>query len=213
MNQWSDERDVETEAPYVRPFITEEGEMDLPESCRSLIREIVERHLDDDDLEEAKMESRAAIRAHPDFKSLIDILVDGATDRMVWQIRCELARHYKGKFQASKCSPGKDQSKPRKPRYDATRRILAQQSVFKVPIGATTVGNLYGHQLAEMADSLASQVRGHREIEILLRCFISKVPSNKRVHEVIPEKKANLLWEQAKEQVRRETEGRAKEAG
>lgn len=153
-------------------------------AIESVIREVAKTYRDD--VTQAIEIARQRLKALPEFSGFVDTLVDQAIQELVYRERCRSNQEMRRDGFA----------------YDGAAKVVAAASTganevyrswFDYYIGSKTLGGLLGEELRPLAGSERELANGHTFNAMLLDRLHPLVPKDKKVREVVPEKKLNTI--------------------
>ena len=163
--------------------------IEFPESVEHAIASAVAKY--PNDIDKARKHAEAAIRKLPEFKSLVDQFISKAIQEMVYD--CRHTENVRTKRQA-----GYYGQRAKLKVGESVRR--AYQSTYDYYIAGRTLGEIKGAELADIASSESEKANGHRFNSMLCTTLKSMVPADKRVKDVMPEKKLRTIFQRVLKQ-------------
>jgi hypothetical protein len=162
------------------------------ESILEIVKAAAEHH--PGDIPSAVDEAEMAIRDLPDFEALISALLRSAIQELVYDARHALntrikrdAGYYGGPAKVNGTS-------------DGVQKVY--ESVYRYCIGSTTLGELKGEDIPEIVEGEKAKAQGHQfNAELLEWLEAQGVKGEKRVREVVPEKKLRKNFDRIYEAV------------
>lgn len=166
--------------------------MQFPDSFLVVIREKTNRY--GSDIAKAVEESEKALRKLPEFESQIEAMVTNAIRDLVYDerhvINVKLKRE-SGRYNNESTMKGLDPS-----------IVKVHQSLYEYFIAGTTLGDLYGKQLSQIADNENAIAEGHQFNAGLCNWLRKVVPDEKQVKQVVSEKQLRNIFSKVKEEIR-----------
>jgi len=159
--------------------------MEMPEDVLNAVRESCEEY--PDDLDKALGAAKKAVRGLPDFKKLIDLLVDDSIQDLVYSFRHQANVAYRN-------SMGRPEGLPKVVSGASAAVNAAATSVYQYFIAGTTLGQVMGSQLEAIAGSEQSMADTHSFHARLCRRLVQIVPKSKMVREAVKEKRLERIF-------------------
>lgn len=176
--------------PEMKPEDSLTDDIDPMGIAFSVARECSQKYGHDVSLSKAEAVKR--IRKLPVFQELVDTLLNRAIGDMVEQCRHETNRAIKraaGLYGVgAKVVPHENAS---------VQKVY--QSLYNLNIGGTMLGMVLGRDLEKIAETEESCAQGHNFNAALCRLLAPHVPKDKRVMEVITEKRLRSIFQRAKD--------------
>lgn len=159
--------------------------MNFPADCITIADKAITKH--GDDITAAINLAETQIRKMKEFPELVDSLVRGAVQELVYQRRHvanTAARKAAGAYgQAAKVVTGAS---------EAVQEVA--RSLYGYYIAGRTLGSVLGSELEEIADSETAVAAGHSFNARLCRKLAQIVPVDKTVREAVSERKLKALF-------------------
>ena len=159
--------------------------VDYPSNVLRICEAAVNRHASD--IEKAVVEAEKKVRDLPEFPELVDKLIHTAIQEIIYDIR----HHANVRMKQNMGSYG-GRAKVTSGSCPTVNRIA--EDLYRYSIAGTILGLVTGKQLPEIADSEAAVGNGHLFNARLCRSLAKIVPEDKRVQDVVNQKKLKEIW-------------------
>ena len=151
--------------------------MEMPESVIKIANEMAERY--NTDIAKAVAKAKYAIKQLDDYDDLVNDLVHNAIQNLIYDARHRSNVQLKNNL-------GKYGQPPIQVSVDSNSVKQVYRSMYEYNIGKSTLGKLYGKELASLAETESQLSDGHRFNSALLAWLAGIVPDEKRVEEAVP---------------------------
>jgi hypothetical protein len=165
--------------------------MEYPDNVLRIAERAAKQH--PDDITKAVDCAERDVRALPEFREIVAVLVRGAVQGLVYEARHQTNRsirreagEYGGPAKVSGAS-------------DAVNTVY--KSVYDYCIGRTTLGRVLGKELPGIAESERAIAEGHVFNAELCEALSRMVPEERAVKDAVPEKKLRGLFRRLQRKV------------
>ena len=170
--------------------------MQIPESVKAVVQQACEQH--PEDISAAVDTAEQLVHALPEYKSIVRGLIRNCIQELVYDARhvANVATKRNGGYYGGpgKVMVGKSES---------VQQVY--QSVYAYYIAGTTLGELLGKDIPSVREHERSIANGHLFNVRLLEWLESQgVRGDKKVREVVPEKKLRIHFDRLYKEVQRD---------
>lgn len=161
--------------------------MEFPESLLTVVKRAVKKY--PADIEKCVAEAEKLLRKRKAFTEWVGMLITQGVQEIVYDIRHQINVRIK---KENKEYGGKSTVIP-----GASEAVQEVESVYAYRIAGTMLGLVLGADLRGIADSEAAIANGHQFNSILARRLMPLVPKDKRVQDVVTEKRLQKMFREA----------------
>jgi hypothetical protein len=166
--------------------------MEMSQTVIDIIAAAEKRH--PEDIEAAVDDAEKRIRKLPDFDDFVNILI-----REAIRSRVNDCRH--GVSRAIRKEMG-EYGKPATTVVGESPAVLkVMENLYKYRIAGTVLGSVYGRDLADISENERVTGQGHLFNAYLTARLQPLVPANKRVRDVVPEKKLKVIFASCQKEI------------